>query len=426
VEATCTIDDLGPLPVERPGSARELGERVRRAREAGEALYPCGGQTMFELGLPPTKRGVVLDLGQLHGVIDYPAQDMTITVQTGVRLATLQEILAPENQRLPIDVPCPEQATLGGALACNVSGPRRLGFGTLRDYVIGLHWVEDEGHEVKAGGRVVKNVAGYDLCKLHIGALGTLGILTQVTLKLRPLPETRALVILGCATGSLGPLLDALHQTRTRPCCVEVLNRSAAGNVAEHTGLSLPDAPWVIVVGYEDNEVAVRWQVGQLIGEVSQQSIQGLEALAGDTTHALWNALVALTLSPLGDGFPRPPQQALSFKANLLPGAVASFCETVLASTPEVLVQAQASSGIVRGHLVGDLTLASTQAMLEGWHTEVSRAQGNLVLPRCPVAWKRQLPVWGQPRGDLGLMRSIKEKLDPRGLFNPGRFLAGI
>ena len=119
-----------------------------------------------------------MDCRSLNRVIDYPARDMTITVQAGITIAELQTLLAAENQRLPVDVPHADRATLGGALAVNVSGPRRYGFGTLRDYVIGISTVNDEGQEVKAGGRVVKNVAGYDLCKLHIGALGTLGIIT--------------------------------------------------------------------------------------------------------------------------------------------------------------------------------------------------------------------------------------------------------
>src|SRR5262249_39620905 len=162
----------------------------------------------LNFGLPPTRPGIAVDLRGLAQVIDYPARDMTITVQAGVTLAQLREVLAAENQRLPIDVPRAEQATLSGALAANVSGPRRYGFGTLRDYVIGISVVNDEGQEVKAGGRVVKNVAGYDLCKLHIGALGTLGIITQVTLKLKPRPEETALVAVGCEAGGVAPLLE--------------------------------------------------------------------------------------------------------------------------------------------------------------------------------------------------------------------------
>src|SRR5260370_6777693 len=142
---------------------------------------------------------------------------MTVTVRAGITLAGLRDLLAGEKQRLPVDVPHADRATLGGALAVNVSGPRRFGFGTLRDYVIGISTINDEGQETKAGGRVVKNVAGYDLCKLHIGALGTLGIITQATLKVRPLPEAQALLTLGCDSANLGSLLDRLHASRTRP-----------------------------------------------------------------------------------------------------------------------------------------------------------------------------------------------------------------
>src|SRR5207244_8591438 len=126
------------------------------------------------------------------------------------------QLLATENQRLPIDVPQSDRATLGGTLAANVSGPRRYGFGTLRDYVLGISVVNDEGQEIKAGGRVVKNVAGYDLCKLYIGSLGTLGIITQGTPKLKPLPEERALVTFGCEAENVDQTLEVLYRSRTR------------------------------------------------------------------------------------------------------------------------------------------------------------------------------------------------------------------
>ena len=188
-DTVCRIDDFGPLTVVRPQSVADLGDVVRRAAAEQQALYPVGGGTMLGLGLPPSRPGWAVDLRSLNSVIDYPARDMTITVQAGVPIAELRRVLAAENQRLPVDVPHADRATLGGALATNVSGPRRYGSGTLRDYVLGLSTVNDEGQEVKAGGRVVKNVAGYDLCKLHIGALGTLGVITQATLKVRPIPE---------------------------------------------------------------------------------------------------------------------------------------------------------------------------------------------------------------------------------------------
>src|SRR5262245_41594584 len=145
---------------------------------------------------------------------------MTITVQAGITTAALQAELAKENQWLPVDVPGPERATLGGAIALNQSGPRRFGYGTLRDYVIGISFVTDDGGEVRAGGRVVENVAGYDLRRLRIGAVGTLGVVTQVTLKVKPKPEAAAWVTLGCERDALGAVLDLLHGSRSRPSAV--------------------------------------------------------------------------------------------------------------------------------------------------------------------------------------------------------------
>jgi glycolate oxidase FAD binding subunit len=413
----CRIDDLGPLTVVRPQSVAELGDLVRRAAAERQALYPVGGGTMLDLGLPPSRPGWIVDVGALNRVIDYPARDMTITLQAGVTITELQRVLAAENQRLPVDVPRADRATLGGALAANVSGPRRYGFDTLRDYVLGISTVNDEGHEVKAGGRVVKNVAGYDLCKLHIGALGTLGVITQVTLKVRPIPDAQALLALGCDAASLGPLLDLLHASRIRPACLDALNAAAARAVAREANVVLPEAPWVVVIGFEDNTEAVNWQVRRLLHEVLPSAARGLEARAGGASVSLWNALVEA-----GD----PAEARLSFKANLLPGSVASFCLMAAEASDDVRLYAHAGSGIVRGTLGGDLTLGRIQEMLKGLQEAASAAQGNLILPRCPTEWKRSLPVWGRPRSDAAVMREVKSKLDPKGLFNPGRFIDGL
>jgi glycolate oxidase FAD binding subunit len=415
-DTQCRIDDAAPLTVLRPGSTVELGDLVRRAAAENYALYPVGGATLLGVGLPPERPGWAIDTRGLAAVIEYPARDMTITVGAGIVLAQLQRTLAAEHQRLPVDVPQPESATLGGALAVNVSGPRRYGFGTLRDYLIGITTVNDEGQEVKAGGRVVKNVAGYDLCKLHVGALGTLGILTQVTLKLRPRPDAQALVAFGCASPRLGTVLDLVHQTRTRPVCIDLLNSRAARAIAAQN-IVLPEAPWVVVVGFEDSTPAVYWQVQQLLVEVATTGIQGVEARAASAADSLWLALVELTAWPAA---------VLTFKTNLLPGAVADFCRAADELPVGLLLHAHAGSGIVRGHAGSDLTLEQAQAMLKGLSERAVAAGGNLVLPRCPAQWKRRLPVWGVPRGGLGLMRLVKQHLDPRRLFNPGRFVGGI
>jgi glycolate oxidase FAD binding subunit len=412
---TCTIDGFGPLPLVRPQSVAEVGEAIRRSAAAGQAVYPVGGQTALDFGLPPSRRGIALDVAGLAEVIDYPARDMTITVQAGITIGRLQALLATENQRLPVDVAHADTATLGGALAVNASGPRRYGFGSLRDYVIGLFTLNDEGRETKAGGRVVKNVAGYDLCKLHIGALGTLGVISQVTLKVRPLPDARAIVTLGCEPDALASLLATVHASRVRPVCVEAVNGSAA-RVLGRAGGALPDTPWVLILGFEDSDVAVSWQVNHFLREAASASASGLQVRAGAAGEHLWHALVEFTAQPA----------ELAFKATLLPGNVAAFCRAAEGLADEWLLQAHAGSGVVRGYWPGHLTLERAGSMLKELLDAATAAQGNLVLPHCSHEWKQTLPVWGAPRNDEWLMRKVKEKFDPRNVFNPGRFVGGI
>jgi glycolate oxidase FAD binding subunit len=410
-QLSCTIDDFGPISVERPATVAELGESVRRAASDGQAIYPLGGRTMLHIGLPPSKPGVGLDLRSLDQVIDYPARDMTITVQAGVALAKLQAILRQENQQLPIDVPAPELATLGGALAANASGPRRYGYGTLRDYLIGISVVNDRGQEVKAGGRVVKNVAGYDLCKLLIGSFGTLGVITQVTLKLKPTAEEQALVDIPCEAANLAAVLDLLHGSRTRPVSITAINGRIQPDAAG--SLSLAYGGWSVLAGFAGSKQTVAWQVQQLQEEFRALNLTGVSANLSALVPQVHQALTDVAWSP----YP-----GLTFKANLLPGRVADFLRA--AEPLDLCLHAFAGNGIVIGHINGARTLEDARTVLR--KLQELAIQGNVVVLRCPGEWKQSLPIWGAPRGDAWLMRAVKDKLDPAGLFNPGRFIAGI
>jgi glycolate oxidase FAD binding subunit len=393
----------------------DLGQIVRQASANNQAIYPLGGQTHLALGLPPYRAGSAIDLRGLATVIDYPSRDMTITVQAGITLAYLSDILSAEGQRLPIDVPRADDATLGGAIAVNASGPRRYGLGTFRDYVIGISVINDRGEEVKAGGRVVKNVAGYDLCKLHVGALGTLGIITQVTLKLRPLPEEQAVAILGCPNNELETRLDVLHRSRTLPVCLELLNPGAALHLNQQKATDLPEPGWVLVAGFEGSQEAVAWQVQQLVKELG--SGLPLEARVGRVAAPLLDALVQLPGQPFGP---------LIFQANLLPRACAEFCRQAERLLEGLLLQAHAGNGIVIGHAPAALNQAQASAFVVELRRLAKAAGGQVILPQCPVGWKQGLSVWGPPRGDAWLMRRVKQQLDPRSVFNPGRFVDGI
>jgi glycolate oxidase FAD binding subunit len=417
----CLIDGFGPVPVERPDSIAELSALVRKAAAQGQAIYPVGGRTMLDLGMPPSKPGWAIDLGGLNQVIDYPSRDMTITVQAGLTVSRLQEILAPENQRLPIDVPDAGRATLGGILAANVSGPRRFGYGTLRDYLLGISAINDEGNEFKAGGRVVKNVAGYDLCKLLVGSLGTLGIITQVTLKLRPLPEAQALITLSSSSDNVEPILESLQHSRTRPICIDVMNPAAARSLPENATAGAEEN-WAIVIGYDGNVEAVQWQVQQLIQEVHGRCT--LTACLDGTCRSLEHVLIEFP----GHGAPLVGSDGpgLTFKANLLPSGTGAFCRLVNALPDRPVLQAHAGNGIVVAHVDPGLTCDRAAALLTELRKLAGDYQGRVVVLRCPPGWKEAVSVWGLEPGCGWLMREIKGRFDPHGLFNPGRFLAGL
>jgi glycolate oxidase FAD binding subunit len=387
----------------------ELGDLVREASAVGQGLYPIGGATQLALGLPPTKSGFAVSTLGLNRVLDYPARDMTVTVQAGVTVAELQATLAREGQRLPVDVPNAGRSTLGGALAVNASGPRRLGYGTLRDWVIGVSFVTDEGVEVKGGGRVVKNVAGYDLMKLHIGALGTLGVVTQVTLKVTPRPADQALVAFGVNAAAVGPTLDRLHTSASRPVAVELLNAAAA----RATGVKLPEFdPWVIAVGFEEKPTTVSWQLATLKDELKAAPVRDLMELRGAACEPLWAALVALQ---------DQPESRLSFKAGVLPSKLAAFVGEASSAHPDLLIHAHAGNGIAYGHLGAELTLERASAVLAALD-----GASHLTVRRCPTEWKKVLPVWGTPRGDRDVMLAVKRTLDPKNVFNPGRLFGEL
>jgi glycolate oxidase FAD binding subunit len=413
-ESIRLFDGLPPLPVFNPGNLAELSDTVRRAVHDRQAIYPFGGRTQLELGHSPTPPGIGLGLGNLRQVVDYPARDMTVTVEAGITINDLQRVLAAEQQRLPIDVPAPERATLGGAVAANTSGPRRYGFGTLRDYVIGISVVNDEGRVVKAGGRVVKNVAGYDLCKLYVGSLGTLGVITQMTLKLRPEPGAQAIVLIECGSDDVDSVLTLIHQGRTRPVAIDLFNPAAAEDIRRHQIAEISGNRWLLCIGFEDNYQAVEWQIEQLMRDFASPKYQTCQPRLAEHSVPFWRIMTEFQAAVDGK---------LTFKANVLPSAVVELCRLADALPERPLLQAHAGNGIVFGRFGGMLTLDRARIVLPVLEKAALGAHGNLLVLRCPVDWKSDLPVWGKPRGDFELMRRVKKKLDPTNTFNPGRFV---
>ena len=422
VDNTLPLDDTLA-----PADEAAVARLVRDCAGSRRAVYPLGGQTSLDSGLPGRRRGIGLSLAGLNRVVDYPARDMTITVEAGLTIAELASTLAAENQWLPIDVAQADRATIGGVIATNTSGPRRFGQGTIRDYVIGIRAVDGRGVAFQAGGRVVKNVAGYDFCKLLCGSFGTLAVITQVTLKIKPRPQASAWA--WCEVPSLAKadeLLAALATTATTPTAIELIAGppSITGDVPQPFASSVAAR---VLIGFEGTKVEVDWQLERLADEwraagVSLQSIGEPDAVA-----ALWNQL---TDFPIVDaiaaaGVTSTPAIAV-LKANLLPSKVTSFIEQLRQLAPAASIVAHAGSGIVLIRLSEAPVGGLAAAIVRHWQPAARAASGNLVVlaSREAAELTRQV-VWGTPRDDARLQIAVKAQFDPQDILNPARFVYG-
>jgi glycolate oxidase FAD binding subunit len=400
-----------------PATQSELSRFVaENFAGAQQALYPVGGRTALNYGYPARAAGITVSTSRLVDIIDYPARDMTVTVEAGLRMDELAAILKNERQQLPIDVPQSNRATLGGIVATNTSGPRRFGYGTLRDYLIGISAVDARGRLFRAGGRVVKNVAGYDLCKLLVGSLGTLAVLTQMTLKLKPLPESTAIVWASFKTlAQIDCTLEQMLTSATRPVALEVLNPQAAKQITAESRQDLPAVRPVLVVSIEGSQRETRWQIEALKQELSSPAPQQIEVVYDKQATQLLEALTE---------YQAYSDDPLTFQANLLPSKTLEFIEN--ATQMGASVQAHAGNGIVIGHLPDDVvTVEKAAELLTPLRSFARQHRGNLVIFNCETQWKQHLPVFGEPESSHRLMQRLKSTLDPQNLLNPGRFFNG-
>jgi glycolate oxidase FAD binding subunit len=397
-----------------PATQTELARYVaENAAGAKSRLCPAGGRTALTFGYS-APCDVLIGTRDLKKVVDYPARDMTVTVETGLAVSELQRLLATEHQQLPIDIPQATRATIGGAIACNVSGPRRFGYGTFRDYVIGLSAVDAHGRLFKGGGRVVKNVAGYDLCKLLVGSRGTLACLTQVTLKLKPLPAATGWWWLTFDTfAEMENVLHRLLTSSARPTVLEMLDVPAAHLVATESRLPLPTNLPVLAIQVDGGEPEVTWQLDALRKEVVPFGVQQLERVTGESAAKLTAALTE---------FPIPTDEPLTFQANMKPSHCWEFAE--LATKLDIAVQCHAGNGVIIGQLPEQVaTLDQARRLLDPLRQLARSDRGNLVILHCDPEWQTDLPMCGNAEPSWPQMAHLKRQLDPDGIWNPNRFV---
>jgi len=406
---TLMTQPMPPSELCTPPDEGGVAEAVRRAAAEGLPVYPIGGGTAPGCATPPLRPGIGLSSSQLARLVDHAADDMTVTVEAGMTLAELGRLLGARNQRLPVDVCRPAEATVGGLAATNFYGPRRYAHGTMRDYVIGLRAVDGRGEVFSAGGRVVKNAAGYNLCRLMVGSWGTLGVITQVTLMVRPIPESSAVV--ACELEDLHEAesrLAALVTSQTRPVSIEL----CAGRPRPDCPLpgALPEgAAARLLVGFEGGRPEVDWMVEQLGKEWRGSGIEQFVTSLGGKTASVWQWLTEF---------------AAEVRIHVRPGAMVAAVAAILELDPGATVEAHAGDGVIRARFSLREPHEWPQWISHRVRPLVDRAGGRMVVTSVPegVALGRDV-VWG-PAGDgRHISQAIKEGFDPHGILNPGRYV---
>ena len=359
------IEELSRAAVVEPADEQETAAILRNANETGRAVIPTGGGTKLDWGNPPRKADILLSMRRQNRVIEHAWADLTVTVEAGCTIAELQRTLAQHGQRLAVDPLWPERATVGGILSTNDSGALRLGYGSLRDLIIGVTLALADGTIAMSGGKVVKNVAGYDLPKLATGGMGTLGVITRAVFRLHPLPRnSKTLTIAVPDAAEMQRVILAILGAQLAPAAVQARNGSVD----------------ILLEGTLDGIAAQESAIGEF-GKVQEGSPD------------VWNAREELW----GD----KPIVKFTMLPSQIAAASALFSRFVIQAT-----------GIGYAPFEGDV--AQLRAAME-------RGGGSLV-----TFGNTQLDAWGSPGDTLPLMRAVKVQFDPKGTLNPGRFVGGI
>ena len=421
-----TVQGKRPVRAAAPRTPEEIGQLLQTARREHWAVVPFGSGSRQDLGNPPARFDLALATTRLDRIPEYEPQDLVVRVESGCPLGRLQELLAADRLCLPVDPPAYRQTTLGGMVATNASGPGRYGHGTLRDYLLGVGVVQADGTQTRFGSRVVKNVTGYDMCKLYAGSFGTLGVFSDFYFKLKPLPPVEKTVV--GLFGQLPPLRSALSKLLRSPLipiAVEFLNGGASRRLDRKLDWNGKIAGYALAVKFGDLEAAVNWQVKEL-KEIWGSCLDGDLPVSDSREQArLWDALRE-------DHFcmAEPPLESVKLKVNILPNQLVQWIEEMERRLSDIeapfFLKAHAGSGVIRiyCHLDPSTTQAGRLAgLIERWRGLLNAVRGSVVIERGPADLKNRVDAWGYRYQDLKLMKQIKNRLDPGEILNPGRFV---
>ena len=415
------IDGVAPISVVRPTTIDELCDEVVAADRDGVGVFPWGGGTKMSLGNIPQRSGVVIDTTALNRVVSHNAGDMTATFQAGATMETVAEVLGQAGQFLAVDPPSPRRATIGGTLASGASGPSRWQFGHPRDTVIGMKVVQADGRITKSGGQVVKNVSGYDMSRLHIGGLGSLGLILEASFKLTPIPMYESTIIARFQTvdRAVQCALDVFNSHVT-PLAVATFNRASAElvNFDERPGTYL-----AIRLGGRPR--TLDRQMNEVKGTCERFLAIDILQTDGTGPSRIWRSLTDFGWDPGSDPI-------LNLKVTALPNQIEqvhNLIEGHRMSTSEAAIISQPGIGTAEVSWFAAesaVDLNELSEIVRKIRSEISNLSGTVVVQKCPTDLKDLVDVWGGEPSGIGVMRRLKAQYDPKNTLNPGRFVGNI
>ena len=377
-----SVDGINPREVIRAANEAEVVDAIRGANERGEAIVVSGGGTRLGIGDPPARYDLALDLTAVRGIVEYEPDDLVATVRAGTTIAELSAALAPRGQRWPVEPGLPDHATVAGTLASAAGGPSRLRYFHPRDWVIGARVVLGDGTPVRSGGRVVKNVTGYDLTRLWSGTFGTLAAIVELTLKLTAVPERTVSLVADVNVTSAFEAANDLHATGLPLDALAIVTGDAVGALGAQGDAAL-------LVRLTGPAAAVR-RLGREIRE---------RVRCRDVANDVWDRVAALPLEAKWTA-------RVAWPTGGRPGIGFSGYDAVI-------YPANSTAYLLRS--IDRATFGRVRASLE-------TAGGVAVLERASADYKREVGgAWGAPRVPLGIARALKERFDPRGVLAPGR-----
>ena len=423
------IDGKRPKRIVSPGTIAEVSKIVAYANEQNLTIIPMGNGSKMGIGNVPQKADILLRTLRLNRITDCDCDNLTLSAECGITLDEVQKRLALEGRGyfLPLDPPHTTKATLGGIVAANSSGPKRLLYGTARDLIIGTKVVFPNGDLVASGGKTVKNVSGYDLSKVLIGSYGTLGILCEFTFKLLPLPEKTATLLLSFHTLEAAAQFGRkILQSQYLPSAIEILNGSASRRLK---GSISQEGHCLVAIGLDGVMEAIDRQTTEISDQAKEMGCLETAVLHAEDHLSFWKALRDFSEGVVEDG-----AGVLCLKSNVL----ISKCGEMMIQQEKIAKElamecaliCHAGNGILYSYVfMGKARRPGKGAalhLIREFSSLAGQADGQLMVERSPAPLKKEMDVWGGPRGDYEIMRRLKHEIDPKGIFNPGRFVGGI